>query len=135
MTIKQKKRSKIIGKNRTVKAELLEAGYSLTTATKQPPSVMKAKGWQKILDEKLPDEDLLDVHRKELKATKVVSAVVISKDADSRTNDFIEVPDHPTRLKAVELGYKVKGKLKDVNVNQQFNFGRVLSNEREEFKL
>lgn len=101
MTNRQKKRAKIIGENGTTKAELLAAGYALSTATKQPPTVMKAKGWLEILNEKLPDEKLLTKHDEALEANKI----------HGTENNFIEIPDHQTRLKAVELGYKLKGKL------------------------
>lgn len=101
MTIRQKRRARIIGKNGTVEGELLEAGYASTTARKQPKSVMKAKGWTQLLEEKLPDEKLLSVHDELL---------------DSKTDQI--------RLGAVGLGYKVKGKLAPENVaNTQINIG------------
>lgn len=48
-------------------------------------------------------------------ANKVISANVIAKsgdgmaDANSMTKDFVEVEDHPTRLKASELAGKFRG--------------------------
>lgn len=50
-----------------------------------------------------------------LDANKVISANVIAKsgdgmaDANSMTKDFVEVEDHPTRLKASELAGKFRG--------------------------
>lgn len=49
------------------------------------------------------------------KADKVISANIIAKsgegmaDAHSMTKDFIEVPDHPSRIKAAELAGKFRG--------------------------
>jgi hypothetical protein len=46
-----------------------------------------------------------------LESNKVVSARVTGREADERTDDFIEVPDMPTRQKYLETALKVKGKL------------------------
>ena len=119
MTIKQRNRLKIIGKNRTLKAELLEAGYSLSTANKQPPSVVKARGWTDLMEEFLPDDEVLIEHQKGLHATKTINALVMVKQEDGKElvyksdQGVIEVDDTPTRLKAVELAYKIKRKTPD----------------------
>lgn len=90
-----------MGKNGTIKAELLEAGYAPSTAHKQPKTVMKAKGWTKLLEKYLPDDRLLSVHDK-----------------------LLDSPQPQIRLGAVGLGYKVKGKLMSENVNNtQINIG------------
>jgi len=115
-TKKQKTRLKIIGKNRTIKQELLDAGYALSTATKQPPTVMKAKGWNELVEQYLPDNALLNKHCEALEAAKVIT---------SPTEPDYTVPDYSIRLKAVELGYKVKGKLQTNNYIQQNNIGKV----------
>ena len=101
MTIRQKRRAKIIGKNSTVQAELLAAGYAPSTAKHQPPSTTKAKGWTKLLDQYLPDERLLGVH-----------------------DELLDSPQDQIRLGAVGLGYKVKGKLQPEAVNT-FNVGEM----------
>lgn len=110
-TQKQKALAKKILENPTsvdiTSAEMQEVGYSPNT---RPSEIVNSKGWQMLLEKHLPDDKLLTKHEEALEATKVVSARIIGKDADSRTDDFIDVPDYPTRLKAVELGYKVKGK-------------------------
>lgn len=38
-----------------------------------------------------------------LEAKKAVSARITGKDADSQTDDFIDVPDYQTQLKAAEM--------------------------------
>jgi hypothetical protein len=60
--------------------------------------IMEAKG--------LGIDRLMKVMDEGLEANKVVSAVITGKDADSRTDDFIEVPDHPTRHKFLETAGK-----------------------------
>lgn len=111
MTLRQKKRGKILGKARTTKEELLAAGYSPEVARTQPKSVMKAKGWLKLLDEYLPDEDLLTVTKEALKADQY--------DMIGKPH-----PHHSVRLKAAEQGYKVKGKLQPETQNN-FNVGEM----------
>jgi hypothetical protein len=79
---------------------MLEAGYDPTTA-KNPSNLTKSKAWKQLLEEHLPDGKLLKTHSEALDATK--------------WNDFTgeREPDHQTRIKAVDLGYKLKGKLRD----------------------
>lgn len=48
-----------------------------------------------------------------LSATKVVSARVTGKEADSRTDDFIDVEDYLTRHKYLETALKLKKRLTD----------------------
>lgn len=62
------------------------------------------------IDEALSDELLAKVHKEGLEAQKVISANITYGDADEKTNDFIEVPDHATRAKFLDMGYKVKGR-------------------------
>lgn len=123
-TNKQKARLKIIGKARSKKAELLAAGYSLSTATKQPPSVLKAKGWEKLIEAYLPDEKLAITHSEALEANKI----------HGTDDNFIEIPDHQIRLRAVELGYKVKGRIQhNGQTAVQINFNEHAKKELEEF--
>ncbi len=78
------------------------------------PSIINA------IDEALSDELLAKVHKEGLEAQKVISANITYGDADEKTNDFIEVPDHATRAKFLDMGYKVKGRYaaeKHLNVN------------------
>lgn len=62
-----------------------------------------------------------------LEANKIVSAVVTGRDADERTNDFIEVPDYPTRHKYLETAGKWSGiSTDDVNFNDNRKYYVVL---------
>lgn len=94
---------------------MVAAGFSPETA-KNPTKLTESKGFQALVKQYLPDDLLLKVHKDGLEANKVVSARAKSKhgdpiNADEDTDDFIEVPDHPTRAKFLELGYKIGGKL------------------------
>ena len=48
-----------------------------------------------------------------LEATKVVSARMTSKDADSNTDDFIDIEDYMVRHKYLETALKLKKRLID----------------------
>ena len=112
-TPKQKRASKLVEEGRTLGEAMVKAGYSPNTA-KAPTKLTRSKGWQKLMEKKLPDSKLLKIHNQALEATKIIS---------SHTEPDYAVPDIPTRLKAVELGYKVKGRLGGKTIAQQFNVG------------
>lgn len=123
MTIKQKiALEKVMENHGNVSRAMLEAGYDPTTA-KNPKNLTESKAWNEMMEEYLPDNKVLQTHAEALEANKVISAKIIGKDADGNTDDFIEVPDHPTRLKAVELTYKVKRRLNPSDMPPNFGTG------------
>ena len=75
---------------------------------KNPKNLTESSAWKEMMEKYLPDGKLLQKHEEALEATK--------------WNDFTgeREEDHTTRLKAVELGYKLKRKL-GPEVIQQFN--------------
>lgn len=73
------------------------------------------------MEKYLPDEKLAAKHDELLFAKKVVSAKIVGKDANEQTDDFIEVDDYQTQIKALDLAYKVKGKTQDKSINVQVN--------------
>jgi len=97
-----------------VSRAMADNGYALSTA-KNPSELTESKGWQELMEKHLPDEKLLTVHERALDATKIHGSL---------TEPDREVPDVPTQLKAVELGYKVKKKLLP-EVTNQFNAGEM----------
>lgn len=113
-TMKQKRVAKEILENpgKPLGRVMVEAGYSPATA-QNPTDLTKSKGWEELMEEYLPDEKLQQVHREGLEATKIISANITYGDADGKTNDFIDVPDYAVRKQYLELGYKVKNKIKD----------------------
>lgn len=131
MTIKQKALAKeLLGNDSTtMKDAMIAVGYSENTAT-HPSTVTESKGFQELMESYLPDTDMLTVHQEGLKAMKQLNALVMVREGvDGKTETtykdnegVIEVPDHPTRAKFLELGYKVKGRLKDgINVSGDLN--------------
>lgn len=115
-TLRQQKAvEKLVETGGNVTQAMIGAGYSPASAN-SPSVLTESKGFQELVKEFIPDDLLLKVHREGLEANKVVSARAKTKhgdpiNADEDTDDFIEVPDHPTRSKFLELGYKVSGKL------------------------
>jgi len=92
---------------------LRENGYKDNTAD-NPDHVTKTKSWAILSEEYLPDTLIGETHKQAFTANKVISARTTG-NANENTDDFIDVPDWQTRMKAVELGYKVKGRLIDRN--------------------
>jgi phage terminase small subunit len=109
-TIKQKEAIKnVVGNGGNVTKAMLDAGYSPNTAN-TPGKLTNSKPWKELVEVHLKDDLLLQKHEEALEATK--------------WNDFTgeREEDHTTRLKAVELGYKLKKRL-GPEVMQQFNVG------------
>ena len=113
-TRKQKAVAKdlVVNGGKSVSKAMIEAGYSPATAN-TPQKLTESKGWEELMEEYLPDELLQRVHLEGLEATKIISANITYGEADEKTNDFIDVPDYPTRKQYLELGYKIKNKIKD----------------------
>ena len=89
-----------------------ENGYAENTAD-NPDHVTKSKSWEMLMDEYIPESLIAETHKEAFSATRVISAMNPGKQANGATADFIDVPDWQTRMKATELGYKVRGKLID----------------------
>jgi hypothetical protein len=132
-TNRQEKAVQIYVENRgkSVSAAMREAGYSDTTA-KNPKNLTESPQWMELLDKYLPDKKLADAHKKLLSAKKIEHMVfplaMEQKDirsllksvgctprkiqhGDSAIHVWFWAPDTAAQAKAVELGYKVKGKL------------------------
>ena len=86
-----------------------EEGYSDNTAD-NPKNVTESKSWEILLDKYIPESLVLETHKEAFDANRTIS-VVSGKQASGGTTDFVDVPDWQTRMKATELGYKVRGKL------------------------
>ena len=117
MTLKQKKAIEKVSENigKPLGEIMKEAGYSESTS-ETPQRLTESKAWMELMDQYIPDDKLLIKHKEALEAVKPIGALIlIDKDGKTVTKDnegMIEVSDQQTRLKAVELGYRVKGKLK-----------------------
>ena len=94
----------------------MEGTYS-KSISKQPNRLTKSKGWQELMQQYFPDEDLAKVHKAGLKASKEM--IVNGKKLEG-----VEIPDYSTRHKYLDSAYKLKGsyvpeqiETKSVNVN------------------
>ena len=94
----------VIRNNKSVQQAMLDSGYSESSA--RALEVKKTKGWNELLNQYLTDKNVLKTHKEALKATRPV----VVKD------EIIDVADYSTRLKAVELSYKAKGRLKQEDI-------------------
>jgi phage terminase small subunit len=89
-------------------------GYAKSTARSKATEIVARPGVQEELNRLadkigLTDQKLLEKHVELLDAQKTVSTVS-GKDAGAGTVDFVDVPDYLTQCKAVDMGYKVKGR-------------------------
>lgn len=106
-TLKQKKAIKNLVENGgNVSRAMIAAGYSPATA-KTPQKLTESAAFRSIA-EQIPDDLLVKVHMEGLAANRVISANITYGDADEKTNDFIEVPDHAVRHKFLDSAYKIK---------------------------
>ena len=97
MTIKQAKAiNGVIAEGLNITQARLKAGYSPKTANKTE-QLTKSGAWKEVMETYLPDHKLFKAHQDALEATK--------------WNDFTgeREEDHIVRLRAVDMGYKLKG--------------------------
>ena len=94
----------LVGNGGNITKTMRQVGYDEATVN-TPGKLTKSKGWIELMKQYLPDDKLLAKHNEALEAIKI--------------NEFSgeRLPDHNVRLKAVELGYKLKGKLNDTSGN------------------
>ena len=94
-----------------VKPAMEKAEYS-DAYSKNPQKLTATKSFQELLDKVMPDSLLTEKHKALLNAQKIMSANVYASGKEGKpVNDFIEVDDNQTQIKAVELGYKIKDKM------------------------
>lgn len=133
-TERQEKAAQLYVENRgkSVSSAMRQAGYSEATA-KNPKNLTNTDTWDDLMDKYLPDKKLVDVHKKILNAQKIEHMVFplgmdeadIKKllnsvgckpkkiqHGESAIHVWYWSPDYKARAAAVDLAYKVKGKLK-----------------------
>lgn len=135
-TIKQKKAfNKIIENRGNISRGMIEVGYSKNSA-KNPRNLTKSKGWKELIDTLLSDELLANKHKELLEATGIEHMVfplgVTDKQivsllreancmakrfmhSDTQTHIWFFMPDNNARKAAIELAYKIKGKIREGN--------------------
>lgn len=130
-TLRQQRLSVIIssGKKKSVKAAMIEAGYSESTA-KRSTKVMDSKGWEKLMDKFLPDKLIAKTEREQLRATTLQRFVFPPSMEDDVVKDIVKntpgakllkitrgekathvsflFPDNTARGKSLDRAYKLK---------------------------
>ena len=130
-TIKQKlAASKLVENGGNIGKAMIDAGYSPTTA-KTPQKLTKSKGWQELMQDYFPDEELVKTHKSLFDAEKQSTYTFSKSDSNRFIKEIIESipsnklvyirktkthkiayytePDNVTIGKALDLAYKVKG--------------------------
>lgn len=116
LTIKQRKFLKYYLELGNVTQAALKAGYKQgQSGFENLEKPLVALAFQELLDkEGLSDKALLEAMKRGLEATKFISCNIYvdkngeMKGADGATNDFVEVPDTPTQLKAADMLIKLR---------------------------
>lgn len=132
------KREKLIknllfNKFKTLKAAMLDAGYSENTANDQTAEVLGNPRVRTTIREAMEKEGvdenrLTKIISEGLEATKVISAMAAAssgegmKNAGGMSKDFIEVPDFLARHKFLQTALDLRGDYPDkkIDVNQPF---------------
>jgi len=133
-TQRQEKAAQIFVENggKSASDAMREAGFSEAYA-RNPQKLTGTATWDELLDKYLPDRKLVDVHKKILNAHKLehmvfplgmeegdIKKLLNSvgskpkkiKHGEQAIHVWYWAPDQKARASAVDLAYKVKGKLK-----------------------
>ena len=90
---------------------MVESGYSELTSAKPTQNLINTKGWQELMEEHLPDKELVRVHEEGLNAIKTDRLYVgVGKNKELQ---LVNEPDFATRHKYLETAYKIKGKYEE----------------------
>ncbi len=108
-----------------------KAGYSHNSAIAAGRNIEKRINMDQCLElVGLTDRALAKHAVDGMAANKVVSAVIVGKDATDKTDDFIDVPDWGVRHRYFDTILKLRGKLKnghsiEVKVDNSQHFTRI----------
>lgn len=122
---------------------MISAGYAEKTSRHPKRKLVESKGlsvaikeWAEVLRGRgLGEERLLEKYEEHLEAKRVVSARIVSKDADSTTDDFIEVPDYQAQARAVEWMREDLGLKNTGNGGVTINFNKMVTNQKQEYGI
>lgn len=131
-TVRQKKAAeKVVENGGNVSKAMREAGYSPETA-KNPKKLTKSKGWDALMEQYLDDKTLATVHKSLLTAHQLEHMVFPLSQTDKDIKELLEStgckvrkiqhsetmthcwfwsPNTKAQKDAVELAYKLKGRL------------------------
>lgn len=116
---------KYLASGMTQKDALIKVGYSEMTASKAAKDILGKPrlqtAMQRAMEKAGVTDDLLGAKLKDgLEANKVISATVIHKSTEGKTeqiDDFIEVPDHQARTRYQDMAHKLRGDYPDSKVD------------------
>lgn len=99
-SIRQKKAVKRLIENggKSLSQAMVDVGYSPGYAH-NPHKIKNTKSWNELMKEYLPEEDLAKIHQEQLHAEKL-------QPIGGKTK---VVKDNDARLRALDLGYKIRG--------------------------
>lgn len=112
-------------------AAMVEAGYSAITAA-NPQQLTRSKGWQELMDEYLPEGEILEVHKGLLKASRVdhlvftasgepsddeIKAMLLENNCrlrkivhgETARHVYFFAADNKARATALDMAYKLRG--------------------------
>lgn len=112
---------KVLQEGKSVSRAMRESGYSPATA-KTPKKLTESKGWQELIDQYISEDKLAKVHGQQLQATRVQ---VYNKKR-------YVMPDNEARIRALDLGYKLRGKYKPTKIEVR-NFSDWTNEELESY--
>jgi hypothetical protein len=128
LTLREQRLIKALPHAKSISDAMRKAGYaeSLINSGSRDEILHKPTVIECMEKHGLTDDLCMKTHMEGMKATKVISAMVIRgkpdsiadekdgmADAHSMTKDFVEVDDFAVRHKYLETAYKLKGHLKD----------------------
>lgn len=126
---------KIVENHGNVSKGMVDVGYSKNTA-KNPKNLTKSKGWKELVENILSDTVLIETHKKLLEATgidhmvfplgiKDEQIIALLNEANCIAKRFMHAetvthvwyfhPDNKARNSALDLAYKIRGKIKEGN--------------------
>ena len=97
---------KIVKNKGNVTKTMLEVGYSEKTA-RTPQKLTASKGFQDLMEDYLPNEDIIKQHSQLLNKTKIITYRT-KKTGKVKTYDTGEI-DAPAVISALNMAYKLKG--------------------------
>lgn len=143
-TLRQIKAIKYLSEGMSKRAAMMKAGYAVTTAMHEAHKLTTSTAVEGLLD-KLKDDlaqkglttdKIADKFVEWLDAQRTVGARVVVKreggelpTAESRTDDFIEVPDYDTQIKAYDRwkGIMDSGDKKDKGIKRKLTIEEFIS--------
>lgn len=111
---------RVVNKKQDFRKAMLEVGYSESSSHNPGNVLVSKKGWQMLVDEYLPESELVRVHKEGLNATRKIQV----------DKELIDIEDYQTRHKYLETGYKIRGRMaikEDTTPTVNINIGNFLT--------